>query len=117
MQTCRIQQRIAMRIVSAKKLKREKNAKYVLSYGAGVNSTALMLFLIENRYPVDYVLFADTGNEMPETYSYLRHVRKYLMKKKIPFRVVRVRNGETLYDRCKRRKVILSETSEPSRKK
>ena len=42
--------------------------KHVLSLGAGVNSTALLIYLVKNRMPLDYVVFADTGNEMPETY-------------------------------------------------
>lgn len=98
------------RIVSAKDLKPKRNAKYVLSFGAGVNSTAMMVFLIQKKFPLDYVLFADTGSERPETYDYLSHVRKYLKKKGIPFEVVRVRNGDSLYDRCMRRKVIPSQT-------
>jgi 3'-phosphoadenosine 5'-phosphosulfate sulfotransferase (PAPS reductase)/FAD synthetase len=98
------------RIVSARNLRRKKGVKYVLSYGAGVNSTAMMLFLIENKFPLDYVLFADTGGEMPETYEYVEHVRKYLEKQGIPFQIVRVKNNDTLYDRCMRRKVIPSQT-------
>src|SRR2546426_10503178 len=95
---------VSTRIVSAKNLKREKNAKYILSYGAGVNSTALMLFLIENKFPLDYVVFADTGNEMPETYAYIKKVKRDLKTKKIPFKGVRVRNNESLSDRCLRRR-------------
>lgn len=97
-------------IANAKGIKREKGAKYVLSYGAGVNSTALALFLIENRFPLDYVLFADTGGEMPETYEYLKIFEKYLKRKNVIFKHVRVRNNDTLYDRCMRRKVIPSQT-------
>lgn len=98
------------RILTSKNLLRKKNAKYILSYGAGVNSTALAFFLIENKYPLDYVLFADTGGEMPETYDYIHIFKKYLDKKNVPFRIVRVRNNDTLYDRCSRRRVIPSQT-------
>lgn len=69
-----------------------------------------MLFLIENKFPLDYVLFADTGGEMPETYEYLQHVKRYLKKHGVPFHIVKVRNNDTLYDRCMRRKVIPSQT-------
>lgn len=101
---------MTQRIVSAKELRRRKDGKYVVSYGAGVNSTALVIFLVENKFPIDYVVFADTGSEMPETYGYLTYMKKYLDAKKIPFKIVRVRHGDSLYDRCIRRKVIPSQT-------
>jgi hypothetical protein len=97
------------RIVSAKHLSRRKRAKYILSYGAGVNSTALLLFLVENKFPLDYVVFADTGDEMPETYSHIKRIGKYLRSKNIPLKQVRVRNDESLSDRCFRRRVIPSQ--------
>lgn len=98
------------RIISAKGLRRKKNSKYIVSYGAGVNSTALVIFLVENKFPIDYVIFADTGSELPETYGYLTYMKKYLDAKNIPFKIVKVRNGDSLYDRCMRRKVIPSQT-------
>ena len=73
-------------------MKREPNTVYVVSYGGGVNSTAMVVFLVENGLPIDYVVFSDTGNEMPETYAYLNIMRKYLERHGIPFVVVRVRN-------------------------
>lgn len=90
-------------------IKREKNTKYVVSYGGGVNSTAMVIFLVKNKFPLDYVVFSDTGDEMPETYEYLKHMEKYLSKNKIPFKTVKVRNGESLSDRCLRRRVIPSQ--------
>lgn len=48
-----------------------------LSYGGGVNSTALAVLLCSGRLP-QYepwrVIFADTGDEKDETYSYIRSV-------------------------------------------
>ena len=56
----------------------------ILSYGAGVNSTACLLMVMEDsrflelRQGVD-VIFADTGGEWPETYSYIeRVIRPYI---------------------------------------
>lgn len=86
-----------------------KNIKYVLSYGAGVNSTALLIFLLKNKFPLDYVVFADTGSEIPATYTNLNYIKRYLKKKKILLQIVKVRNGESLYDKCERRKVIPSQ--------
>lgn len=96
-------------IISAIGLKRQNDSKYVVSYGGGVNSTALVIFLIKNKFPLDYVVFANTGDEMPETYEYLNHMEKFLQKYKTPFKIVRVRKGDSLSDRCLRRRVIPSQ--------
>lgn len=89
-------------------MEKKANEKYVLSSGAGLNSTALMIMLVEKEYPLDEVVFADTGAEVPETYKHLKSVDSYLGKHGIPLTIVRSKNG-TLYDTCKRRKVIPSQ--------
>lgn len=43
----------------------------VVSYGAGKNSTALLLGLAERGERPDAILFADTGSEFPSTYAHL----------------------------------------------
>jgi hypothetical protein len=80
---------------------------YILSYGGGVNSFALLLYLIKESRRIDEVVFADTGAELPETYSHIRFVRSFLKKIEIPFTTVKSNNG-TLYETCRRRKVIPS---------
>lgn len=45
--------------------------RYVLSLGAGVNSSCLLLMIVDKKLPCDEVVFADTGAENPETYSYI----------------------------------------------
>ena len=80
---------------------------YVLSYGAGVNTTALMILLVKEKLPFDVAVFADTGGELPETYRYLKVAEKYLSKNGIALEVVKSKNG-SLYDTCKRRRVIPS---------
>lgn len=97
-----------VKIISAKGLKRQKNSKYIISYGGGVNSTAMMTFLIENKYPIDAVVFSDTGGERPETYEYLKHAKKYLEKYNIPFVQVMNFRKQSLYDRSISRRVIPS---------
>ena len=79
----------------------------VLSYGGGVNTTALMVLLVRKKMPFDVAVFADTGGELPETYSYLEVARRYLERHGIELKVVRSKNG-TLYDTCKRRRVTPS---------
>ncbi len=87
---------------------RRNDERYVLSFGAGLNSTALLVFLVEKNYPLDEVVFADTGGEVPETYAHLKIVDTYLHKHGIPLTILRSKNG-TLYDTCKRRKVTPSQ--------
>lgn len=67
--------------------------KYILSYGGGVNSTALLFYLLEKKMPLDEVIFADTGTEMPETYAYLPLIKKYCKRMKIKFTTVKGRVG------------------------
>lgn len=45
------------------------------SFGAGVNSTALMLLLLDEGVEFEAV-FSDTGCEKPETYEYLDYLQK-----------------------------------------
>ena len=47
-------------------------AGFDLSFGAGVNSTALAILLIENGWR-ERIVFADTGTEWPETYCFMRY--------------------------------------------
>ena len=46
----------------------------VLSFGGGVQSTAMLLMVHEGILPrPDVVMFADTGSELPET---IEHIEK-----------------------------------------
>ena len=48
----------------------------VLSYGAGVNSTAILALHAQGKYRVDAAIFADTHGEYPGTYNYIKKVTK-----------------------------------------
>lgn len=49
--------------------------KTCLSFGAGVQTTALLVLIATGRWPrPDAILFADTGNEHESTYRYLQEV-------------------------------------------
>jgi len=62
----------------------------VASYGGGVNSTAMLIGLHERGETVDLILFADTGGEKPETYTYLAKFSSWLIAHGFPeIRVVR----------------------------
>lgn len=45
--------------------------KTYCSYGGGVNSTAMIIYLLEAGTHIDSIVFADTGGEWPETYEYI----------------------------------------------
>jgi hypothetical protein len=85
----------------------------VLSLGAGVNSTALLVLKAQGKVNFDFALFADTGNENPETYEYLENVIKpFCQKNNIDLEIIKRENNnyETLKDWCVNHKLI------PSRK-
>jgi hypothetical protein len=82
--------------------------KYILSYGAGINSTALMIYLLRDGKRLDHVVFADTGGELPQTYSYLSVAEKFLKEHNVPLSIVGSKNG-TLFDTCAKRQVIPSQ--------
>jgi 3'-phosphoadenosine 5'-phosphosulfate sulfotransferase (PAPS reductase)/FAD synthetase len=49
----------------------------ILSLGAGVQSTALLLLSVEGKLPkLDYAIFADTGWEVKDVYSHLDKLEK-----------------------------------------
>ena len=61
----------------------------ILSLGAGVQSSTLLFKILENEIaPVDYAIFADTGNEPKEVYDWFEYLKK-VCKNKIKIRVVR----------------------------
>lgn len=60
----------------------------VVAYGAGVNSTAMLVEFAKRGIRPDMVLFADTGGEKPETYAYLRVARAFLKRVGFPDLVV-----------------------------
>ena len=45
--------------------------KYILSFSGGKDSTFLLLELIRRRYPLDEVVFFDTGWEFPVMYAHI----------------------------------------------
>ena len=78
----------------------------IVSYGAGVDSTAMILKMIEKKITIDHVIFADTGGELPETYKTVEFMKKFLKKKSIPFDTVKNFSLITLLERCFVRKVF-----------
>ena len=80
---------------------------HILSFGAGVNTVALMVMLVRDEAPLDGVVFADTGGETPDTYRSVDVAREYLDGRQIPFAVVKAPKTD-LYGTALRRRVIPS---------
>jgi len=72
--------------------KRLHKMNYVLSFGAGVNTTCLLLLLVEKRMPCDKIIFADTGAEHPETYEYIHDkIEPFCRDQRLQFETVRTK--------------------------
>lgn len=61
----------------------------VAAWGAGVDSSAMLIELVERGEPVDAVLFADVGDENPLTYLWLETFQRWLEARGVPVHVVR----------------------------
>ena len=61
----------------------------IAAWGAGVDSTAMLIELIERGERVDYVLFADTGAERKETYDFIPVFVAWLSERGVPVTIVR----------------------------
>ena|SRR3990167_10633665 len=64
--------------------------KRILSFGAGVQTTALAILISQGKVAADMAIFADTGCERPETYWYMRYYTKPILAKAgIPLQIIR----------------------------
>lgn len=62
----------------------------ILSYGGGVNSTALAIILIQEDIPF-IAMFVDTGAERPETIQFLPCIKNYLKLNNREFEIIKSR--------------------------
>jgi hypothetical protein len=60
----------------------------VVSFGGGVNSTAMLIGMVERGERPDAILFADTGGEKPETYQFVKEFRVWLESHDLKLTVV-----------------------------
>ena len=56
----------------------------IVSFGGGTNSTAMLIGIYEKKIPVDLILFADPGGEMPNTYQHIETMNKWLLEHGMP---------------------------------
>jgi 3'-phosphoadenosine 5'-phosphosulfate sulfotransferase (PAPS reductase)/FAD synthetase len=71
--------------------------KHIVSYGGGVNSTAMVLWQI-GKTPIDQIIFCDTGAELPETLEYVNTFGAYL--KGAGLQIETVGRAVGLYEYC-----------------
>lgn len=85
-------------------------APVIVAYGAGTNSTALLVEMVRLGLPVDAILFADTGGERPGTYAYVSMFSDWLVARRYP-PIITVKKGgrqETLEENCLRLSMLPS---------
>ena len=82
------------------------NKKIILSFGAGVDSSAILLIhLFIKNLGIDMVVFADTGAEHPDTYRNVKYFQELCAKHGLPFFIVK-KEGETITEWCLRLGVL-----------
>lgn len=84
-----------------------------VSYGGGVNSTAMLIEMYRRGIRPDLTLFADTGGERPETYQAIETVSAWCVAKGFPpIRVVshssKKHGDKSLEEECLRSKTLPS---------
>ena len=82
----------------------------LVSYGAGTNSTAMLVEMVRRGETVNAITFADTGGERPETYAYVVMFSAWLQERGYPA-IETVKKGgivETLEENCHRMKMLPS---------
>jgi hypothetical protein len=79
--------------------------KKIVLFGAGQDSTGMIIEMINRNIKIDEVIFADTGTEQPETYDFIEEFKHYLKKHRIKFTIVKSKLGN-LYDYYFSKKVI-----------
>lgn len=66
---------------ATRKMNGANKTKYIASVSFGKDSLAMLLMLIEKQYPLDEVIFYDTGMEFKAIYN-IRDKMKQLLKEK-----------------------------------
>ncbi|WP_199556362.1 adenine nucleotide alpha hydrolase family protein [Sandaracinobacteroides hominis] len=64
-------------------------APVVVAWGAGTDSTAMILEMLSRGDPIDLVMFADTGDEHPRTYAFIEFFLPWLKDRDVQAEVVR----------------------------
>lgn len=100
------------------KIRRQRgviNLKHFLSFGGGVNSAALYLYLVEKGIEFE-AIFADHGADYPETYDYVEYFNTELKNKgmkpvtvlNIKVKEGKMKEGLNLINYCLEKQVVPS---------
>jgi hypothetical protein len=100
---------LELKRVEGEKMSKEVKPTYWLSYGGGVNSTALAVLLCEGKLP-QYdpfrLLWSDVQDEHEETYDFIfNHFQPYLRRNRVTLEIIRPREG--VLERVERLNVVL----------
>jgi Phosphoadenosine phosphosulfate reductase family len=79
--------------------------KTIVSFGGGVNSTAMLIGMCERSERPDAILFADTGGEKPKTYEHVQEMQRWCYAKGFP-EIAIVKEGNGLEDDCLTRETL-----------
>jgi hypothetical protein len=75
--------------------------KHVISFGAGLNSSALIPYLLfDKNQKIDLVVFADTGNENDYTYETVNYFKDWCKNHDTDFVIAKSKLANNLYDYC-----------------
>ncbi len=66
----------------------------IVSFGAGQNSTAMIIMMKNEGIRIDEIIFAETGNEMPETYIFLKEFKRWCKKNSLKYTTVKSKLGD-----------------------
>lgn len=72
--------------------------KHIAKLSGGRDSTAMVFKMLDAGYPLDYVIFSDTGKEFEEMYAYLDKVKARLRDKGIEVITLSHTRGDTFED-------------------
>lgn len=83
-----------------------KQSLIAVSYGGGVNSTALLIEMHRRNVRPDVIIFSDTGGELPETYRFVDEFSNWLVERDFP-EIIKVQSivhgkADTLEAHCLR---------------
>lgn len=71
----------------------------IVNLGVGVDSVAMLVAMVQRNIKPDYILFADVGDEKPETYAYRDFFSDWLQRQGFPaVTTVRYRPETATYD-------------------
>ncbi len=79
----------------------------IVSFGAGQNSTAMIILMKKKNIPINEIIFANVGdnNEEPETYIFIEEFKEWCKKNDLQFTTVKSHLGN-LKDYYYKRKII-----------